>query len=405
MKSSQMKVSDIGEKGLIERIIERSKTCSDCRLDSSDNFSDFTTSIGDDSALTNVKIDDNSYLVSSSDMIIQSSHFPYDMTYFQMGYKAVVVNVSDLASMGAENIGIILDKMGIRFTGNLSCILMVVGAAIKFYAIEYMSTEGTTLINIPLIGGDTNQANEIIISGTAIGQVDKDKALMKYGFETGDLVCISGELGLAALGFELLNLKKLLNNNLFEMVDIEEKLQKVYEIDSSLCDLAIFKALKVEARYDEGRILRDYNTKENRVSATDITDGLASEFYEILNSDKKYCQFNNKTQDNNLAIESYNNDSEIPYSKGIRIYEDKLPVEDEFKEIANVLGINYLDLFLHVGEDFELLFTINKEMKDQLSSDMNYYVIGEITDSFTVEIVLSNGTIEKISSKGYQHLK
>lgn len=394
MKSSQMKVSDIGEKGLIERIIERSKTCSDCRLDSSDNFSDFTTSIGDDSALTNVKIDDNSYLVSSSDMIIQSSHFPYDMTYFQMGYKAVVVNVSDLASMGAENIGFLLNIAIPKDTllDDFDDLICGVIKACDNY-------------NIPLIGGDTNQANEIIISGTAIGQVDKDKALMKYGFETGDLVCISGELGLAALGFELLNLKKLLNNNLFEMVDIEEKLQKVYEIDSSLCDLAIFKALKVEARYDEGRILRDYNTKENRVSATDITDGLASEFYEILNSDKKYCQFNNKTQDNNLAIESYNNDSEIPYSKGIRIYDDKLPVEDEFKEIANVLGINYLDLFLHVGEDFELLFTINKEMKDQLSSDMNYYVIGEITDSFTVEIVLSNGTIEKISSKGYQHLK
>ena len=394
MKSSQMKVSDIGEKGLIERIIERSKTCSDCRLDSSDNFSDFTTSIGDDSALTNVKIDDNSYLVSSSDMIIQSSHFPYDMTYFQMGYKAVVVNVSDLASMGAENIGFLLNIAIPKDTllDDFDDLICGVIKACDNY-------------NIPLIGGDTNQANEIIISGTAIGQVDKDKALMKYGFETGDLVCISGELGLAALGFELLNLKKLLNNNLFEMVDIEEKLQKVYEIDSSLCDLAIFKALKVEARYDEGRILRDYNTKENRVSATDITDGLASEFYEILNSDKKYCQFNNKTQDNNLAIESYNNDSEIPYSKGIRIYEDKLPVEDEFKEIANVLGIKYLDLFLHVGEDFELLFTINKEMKDQLSSDMNYYVIGEITDSFTVEIVLSNGTIEKISSKGYQHLK
>ena len=363
-------------------------------MDSSDNFSDFTTSIGDDSALTNVKIDDNSYLVSSSDMIIQSSHFPYDMTYFQMGYKAVVVNVSDLASMGAENIGFLLNIAIPKDTllDDFDDLICGVIKACDNY-------------NIPLIGGDTNQANEIIISGTAIGQVDKDKALMKYGFETGDLVCISGELGLAALGFELLNLKKLLNNNLFEMVDIEEKLQKVYEIDSSLCDLAIFKALKVEARYDEGRILRDYNTKENRVSATDITDGLASEFYEILNSDKKYCQFNNKTQDNNLAIESYNNDSEIPYSKGIRIYEDKLPVEDEFKEIANVLGINYLDLFLHVGEDFELLFTINKEMKDQLSSDMNYYVIGEITDSFTVEIVLSNGTIEKISSKGYQHLK
>jgi thiamine-monophosphate kinase len=62
-------------------------------------------------------------------------------------------------------------------------------------------------------------------------------------------------------------------------------------------------------------------------------------------------------------------------------------------------------LFLHVGEDFEFLFTINKELKDQLENELNFYVIGEITEKNTVEIVLSNGTIEKISSKGYQHLK
>ena len=93
------------------------------------------------------------------------------------------------------------------------------------------------------------------------------------------------------------------------------------------------------------------------------------------------------------------------YSKGIRIYEEKLPVEDEFKEIADILGLNYLDLFLYVGEDFEFLFTINNELKDQLSREMNYYVIGEITGNDTVEIVLSNGQIEKISSRGYQHLK
>ena len=95
----------------------------------------------------------------------------------------------------------------------------------------------------------------------------------------------------------------------------------------------------------------------------------------------------------------------MAYEKGIIIYEDKLPVEDEFKERSNVLGLDYLDLFFHVGEDFELLFTINKELKDQLSNEMNYYIIGEITDKNTVEIVLSNGSIEKISSKGYQHLK
>ena len=413
MKSSQIKVSEIGEKGLIERIIERSKTCSNCSLDSNNDYSNFATSIGDDSALTDIELKENSYLVSSSDMLIQSSHFPAEMTYFQMGYKSVVVNVSDLASMGAENIGFLLNlaipkDMLLDDFDDLIC--GVINACDNY--------------NIPLIGGDTNQANEIILSGTAIGQVDRDKALMQYGFQIGDLVCISGDLGLAALGFELLKLRQILNNNLFEMVDIEEKISRAYEIDSTLCDLAIFKALKVEAKYEEGHILRDYNIAENRISATDITDGLASEFYEILKSDKKYSQFHNEqilksdkkysqfhNEHNNEfkaiddSIDLGDGKSDYSYSKGIRIYEEKLPVEDEFKQIADALGINYLDLFLHVGEDFELLFTVNKELKDSLSEELNFYEIGEIIDENTVEIVLSNGTIEKISSKGYQHLE
>ena len=375
MKSSQIKVSEIGEKCLIERIIEKSKSCSIYGFDNDIDLSNFATSIGDDSALTSVDIGDNSYLVTSTDMLIQSSHFPKGMTYFQMGYKSVVVNVSDLASMGAENIGFLLNiaipkDMLLDDFDDLIC--GVVRACDNY--------------NIPLIGGDTNEASEIIISGTAIGQVDKDKVLMKYGFEKGDLVCISDELGYAALGFELLALKEK-DYNLYQ-----EKIDKIKEIDSTIIDLALLKALMPEAKYDEGHILRDFNTSNNRVSATDITDGLASEFYEILNSDRKYSNLNDSNSSNF-------------YSKGIRIYEDKLPVEYEFKEIANILGLNYLDLFLHVGEDFEFLFTINNELKDQLSREMNYYVIGEITDNNTVEIVLSNGQIEKISSRGYQHLK
>ena len=154
--------------------------------------------------------------------------------------------------------------------------------------------------------------------------------------------------------------------------------------------MAILKALKPEAKYAEGHILRQFNTEGNRIAATDITDGLASEFHEILNSDKKHHQFKKE---------------EEPYIKGIRIYEDNLPVEDEFKEIADVLGIDYLDLFLHVGEDFELLFTINEELYDQLSREMNFYPIGEITDKNRIEMVLSSGEIEEISSRGYEHLK
>ena len=398
MKSSQIKVSDIGEKALIERIIERSKTCSNCRADLNSNPSDFATSIGDDSALTDIGMDDNSYLVSSSDMLIQSSHFPQEMSYFQMGYKSVVVNVSDLASMGADNIGFLLNMALPKdmLLDDFDEMLCGVISACDDYG-------------IPLIGGDTNQANEIILSGTAIGHVDKDRALMQYGFQTGDLICITGELGLAALGFELLKLKDMLKINLFEMVDLEEKISKAYEIDSTLCDLAIFKALKPEARYNEGHILRDFNTNGNRISATDITDGIASEFYEILNSDKKHCQsLDSQKMDrgNSQSLDSQDELNESDeYSKGIRIYEDKLPVEDEFKEIANVLGLDYLDLFLHIGEDFEFLFTVNSDLIDQLKDELNFYVIGEITDKNTVEIVLSNGDMENISSEGYQHLK
>ena len=377
MKTIQIKVSELGEKVIIERIIERSKLCSQSNMD----LSNFATSIGDDSALTNITMDENSYLVSSTDMLIEHSHFPYGMTYFQMGYKAVVVNVSDLASMGADNIGFLLN-IAIPKDTLLDDFDELICGVIKACD-EY---------DIPLIGGDTNQAGEIIISGTAIGQVDKDKALMKYGFQTGDLVCISEELGLAALGFELLNLKKQLTNNLFENVDLEKKLKAAYEIDSSLCEMAIFKALKPEARYLEGHILRDHNTKDNRLTATDITDGLASEFYEIINSDKKFTYSSSENLNDN-------------YKKGIRIYEDKLPVEEEYKEIADALGLDYLDLFLHVGEDFEFLFTINKELKNQLSDDMNFYIIGEIIEKNTLEIVLSNGDIKNISSEGYQHLK
>ena len=375
MKSNQIKVSEIGEKGLIERIIEKSKTCPSCGFDYDSGLSNYATSIGDDSALTKIDIDDNSYLVTSTDMLIQSSHFPKGMTYFQMGYKSVVVNVSDLASMGAENIGFLLNiaiPKGMFLDDFDDLICGTIRACDNY--------------KIPLIGGDTNEANEIIISGTAIGQVDKDKALMKYGFEKGDLVCISDELGYAALGFELLALKE-------KDLDIyQDRIDKIKEIDSTIIDLALLKALKPEAKYDEGHILREHNTANNRISATDITDGLASEFYEILNSDRKYSKLNDSISSNS-------------YSKGIRIYEEKLPVEDEFKEIADILGLNYLDLFLHVGEDFEFLFTINKELDDQLSREMHYYAIGEITDNNTVEILLSNGQIQKISSRGYQHLK
>ena len=409
MNKSSYKVSDLGEKELINRIITKTRECSSLVCDFSSNFSssstDFKTSIGDDCGLINHNISEFSYLVTTSDMLIQSIHFPKAMSYYQMGYKSVVVNVSDLAAMGSKPIGLVLS---LAIPKNLllddfdELICGIIGACSDY--------------NIPLIGGDTNESDQIIISATAFGEVRKDKALMKYGFNVGDLVAITGELGLAALGFELLN------NN--------DNMKKAREIDSSFVDLAIFKSLKPEACQDESYILAKYNNKKNytnsksfhtasryNISCTDITDGLASELYEILERDR---QFNFTTNPD------FNN-----YSKKIVLYEDSLPIEDEFKEIANAIGCDYLDLFFHIGEDFELLFIIPKELVSFLKEELDFFIIGEIVEdesfekeeykegfnnnedhitekinnNFTVEMVLSDYSKFNISSKGYEHLK
>ena len=190
---------------------------------------------------------------------------------------------------------------------------------------------------IPLLGGDTNEASEIIISGTALGLCDKP--MMKDTYNMGDLIAVTGDIGLAALGFEL----------------------------NVLDNIYVKKALKPEARLKEGIVLRDFAT-----SATDITDGLASELYEIKKD-----------------------------GFGFMIYEEMLEVSDEYKQIANNLNLDYLDLLLHVGEDFELLFTISNENLKKLPIDCK--VIGEVTDSDVIELTLENGFVEFIKNRGYEH--
>ena len=301
-----LKVSDIGEKELVKYIISHSK--------------DITP---DDTAVTQL---DFTNLISTCDMLIQSRHFPGNMSYFDMGFKAVTVNVSDLAAMGAEPLGFLL-AMAIPKDLSIDSFKQIIDGVLK--ACEFYS--------IPLIGGDTNEASEIIITGTALGL--SDKPVMKDTYNKGDLIAVTGKIGLAALGFEL------------------DTYDNAY----------VKKALRPEARIREGIILKDYAT-----SATDITDGLASELYTIKKD-----------------------------GFGFMIYEEKLNITDEFKELSSGLNLDYLDLALHVGEDFELLFTITRENLEKLPIDC--MVIGEVTDSDVVELTLENGFVERIENRGYEH--
>ena len=275
-----LKVSDIGEKELVRYIIANSRSITP-----------------DDTAITTFN---NTNLISTCDMLIQSRHFPENMSYYDMGFKAVTVNVSDLAAMGAEPLGFLL-AIALPKDLDIDSFKEILEGVLK--ACDYYE--------IPLIGGDTNESSEIIITGTALGLTEKP--IMKDTYQKGDLIAVTGDIGLAALGFELSDLDNIYSKH----------------------------ALKPKAKIKEGIILKDFAT-----SATDITDGLAS-------------------------------------------------------ELADNLNLDYLDLILHVGEDFELLFTISKDNIEKLPFD--YKVIGEVTDSDVVELTLENGFVERIENVGYEH--
>lgn len=301
-----LKISDIGEKELVKYIQANSGSITQ-----------------DDTAITEF---DSTNLISTTDMLIQSRHFPDNMSYYDMGFKAVTVNVSDLAAMGAEPLGFLL-AIALPKDLDLDDFKEIINGVLE--ACDYYE--------IPLIGGDTNEASEIIITGTALGRADKP--LMKDTYSKGDLIAVTGAIGLAALGFNI----------------------------NTLDNVYTKKALKPEARIREGLVLKDFAT-----SATDITDGLASELYEI----KK---------------DGY----------GFMIHEEMLNISDEYKQLADDLNLDYLDLIFHVGEDFELLFTISKDNLEKLP--IPYMVIGEVNDSDVVELTLENGFIETIKNKGYEH--
>ncbi len=310
-------ISSIGEKGLIEIITSK--------VDNS--------FLGDDAA---VLMSDFNNLLVSSDMLIQSHHFPEQMSYFQMGFKIVTVNVSDINAMGGVpkffllNVGVPKDLSVSSFEEIIDGVL----EACKYYGVE-------------LVGGDTDEASEILLSGTVLGS--GENSLLKKGFKKGDLLCLTGNLGFAALGFHLL------------------------KSGISGGDFYKSKILNPIVNLKCGEILRSVAS-----SATDITDGLSEELYEMLDASGD--------------------------GFGFKVYEDKLPLSDDFCSLAGEVGVSPLDLFFNFGEDFELVFTIDKKFETDLSFLLDFFVIGEVTDTGNVVFVESGGDESVLPRVGYEHL-
>ena len=336
-----LKISDIGEKGLIKRILSKTEK-SNFNSAFLDNFS--FKSLSDDAALINLG---EQYLVATSDMLFKSTHFPDDMNYNQIGKKAVTVNVSDLAAMGAKPIGIII-SMGLPRDMLLD----------EFEELLKGILDMCSKYDMKLIGGDTNESQELTLCGTCLGIVQKENVLMKEGARPGDIIAVTGPVGLAAAGFEIL-----FNKNKFK------------DLNPNYKDHLLNHALNPKARVSEGILL----AKSGLItSATDITDGLVSEIDELITA-------------NNYRI-------------GMTLNEEMLPIPEEILEVADKTRKDPLEFALYYGEDFELLLTVKKEGFKQIEEKVNLHKIGKVTSSGKIEILHKEGTKSIIKPRGYEHL-
>jgi thiamine-monophosphate kinase len=336
------KISDLGEKLLIKRLLSKSKNP---RLNSLFLDDNSIKSLSDDAALLN--LGDN-YLVACSDMLIQSTHFPKEMSPYQIGKKIVTVNVSDLAAMGAKTIGIIV-SMGLPKTMLLTDFDDLVDGIL----------DNCNKYGMALIGGDTNESSELTLSATCLGIVEKKNVMMKNGTTPGDIVAVTGPLGLAAAGFKVLLAPFHMNN-----------------LDENTKNLVIKHALEPEAKLKEGIILARSNSIN---SATDITDGLLSELGELIDANENGIGFIISIKD--------------------------LPIPEEVFDIANITGSDPLDMATAYGEDFELLLTVPPNLFNDLKTKLPIYKIGLVDSSGKIKMIDKAGNTNIITPRGYEHLK
>ena len=330
------KISQIGERKLIRIFLDKR----DKLLKKPDSI--IFKSYYDDAAL---EVNQSRYTVLSTDMLIQHTHFPRNMTYYQMGQKIVTVNVSDIIANNAIATSILI-SMALPPDMTLA----------EFNELTDGILDKCVEYDVKLIGGDVNENDEIILSATTVGMDDKD-IKFQSGINNGDLIAITGPLGSPAAGLDLI----------YNDVDIpaEDKNDLITSI------------LEPSLPMDTFRLLHEYSSMIT--SMTDITDGLAIEL-------------------DNLREKNYNIGFEIHYNS--------IPYNNYLSLIAKENNKTIEDYILHFGEEFELLLTINPKTYNkykEIFSD-KLFVIGKCNNSKKITLVKDSKKIP-IEIKGYEHLK
>ena len=336
-------IEELGEFGLIKHLTDSFKIKHESSI----------KGVGDDAAVLEFK--DKQVLVST-DLLLEGVHF--DLSYvplMHLGYKAVQVNLSDIYAMN----------------GVATQITVSLGVSSKFplEAVEEIY-KGISLacnkFNIDLIGGDTSSSKQgLIISITSIGYAEKDEVVYRNGAQEGDLLCVSGDLGGAYMGLQILEREK--------QVFLENP-QIQPDLDGK--DYIIERQLKPEGRRDIVDLLAQIKVKPT--SMIDVSDGLASEILHITTQSEKGCT----------------------------IYEDKLPIDPVTFETARELGLDPTVCALNGGEDYELLFTVKQADYDKIKNDVDITVIGHITDKNSgVKMISKSNIVHELKAQGWNAFK
>ncbi len=309
--------------------------------------------IGDDAAVLNFGDEE---VVISTDMLVEGVHF--DVTYTplkHLGYKAVVVNLSDIYAMNATPRQITFSlAVSSRYTVEaLQEIYEGVKLACEFY-------------NVDLVGGDTTSSLKgLVLSVTAIGSAPKAQIVRRSGASETDLICVSGDLGGAYMGLQILEREKAVFKENPEM-----------QPDMAGNEYVLERQLKPEARRDVIKALADF--KIVPTSMIDISDGLASELMHI-------CKHNDS---------------------GAQIYEDKIPVDYHTYKAAEDFNFNATTAALNGGEDYELLFTIKQKDFEVVKGIPGISIIGHITDKASgINMVTRGDQFIELQAQGWNAFK
>jgi len=339
---SGTEISTLGEFGLIRHLTEKIELKNDSTL----------KGVGDDAAVLDYK---GKKILATTDLLLEGVHF--DLTYVplrHLGYKSAIVNFSDIYAMNGQPKQITV-SLGIskRFC---------VEDLDEFYSGLTLACE---IYGVDIVGGDTSVSmTGLTISITCLGEGEDEKIVYRSGARENDLVCVSGDLGAAYMGLQLLEREK----NVF-------KGEKDFQPDFGGKEYLLERQLKPEARKDIIAALRQAGVTPTAM--IDISDGLSSELLHISKASQAGC----------------------------RIFEERIPIDYQTAVMAEEFNMNLVTAALHGGEDYELLFTVPLEFHDTVSEMKGISIIGHITrPEYGNLLVGRDGGEITLKAQGWQSL-